>query len=129
MDDLVVFGTSEKHMLDNLRKVFEKCKNYSLKLNPDKCIFFKNEVTYLGHKCTSNGILPDDSKYNIIKNFPKPTDANAVKRFVAFTNYYRWFIRNFADYSYHLTRLTRKMHRLNGLKNAKNRSTISRMLF
>lgn len=62
----------------------------------------------MGHKCTSDGIFPDEAKFEVIKNYPKPTNADSVKRFVAFVNYYRKFINNFAMYSYNLTRLTRK---------------------
>ena len=108
MDDLVVLGCSEKHMLKNLKDVFSICRKYNLKLHPDKCSFFSHEVTYLGHKCTDKGILPDDSKFETIKNYPTPKDSDAVRRFVAFCNYYRRFIPNFASHSLHLTRLTRK---------------------
>lgn len=95
-------------MLQNLRDVFTVCKKYNLKLHPDKCRFFQHEVTYLGHKCTDNGILPDDTKFDVIKRYPRPEDADSAKRFVAFCNYYRRFIPKFSEYSYHLTRLTRK---------------------
>ena len=61
------------------------------------------EVTYLSHKCTDKGILPDDSKYPVIENYPTPTDANSTKSFVAFYNYNRRFINNFSEYSRHLT--------------------------
>lgn len=108
MDDLVVIGCSEKHMLTNLRSVFRLCRKYNLKLHPDKCEFFRHEVTYLGHKCTDRGILPDSTKYEIIENYPRPKTADDIKRFVAFCNYYRRFIANFASYSLPLTRLTRK---------------------
>lgn len=108
MDDLVVIASSERQMLNNLKDVFLTCRKFNLKLNPDKCTFFRHEVTYLGHKCTDKGILPDDTKYTVIKNYPRPTDADSARRFVAFCNYYRRFIHNFAQYSYHLTRLTRK---------------------
>lgn len=108
MDDLVVIGCSEKHMLYNLSSVFQLCRKYNLKLHPDKCQFFCREVSYLGHLCTDRGILPDSSKYCIIENYPKPKNADEVKRFVAFCNYYRRFIPNFATFSLFLTRLTRK---------------------
>lgn len=108
MDDLVVFAQSEKKMIKNLTKIFDTCRKRRLKLNPDKCQFFKHEAVFLGHNCTSDGIFPDKSKFEVIKNYPKPTTAEAVKRFVAFINYYRKFIPNFANYSYFLTRLTRK---------------------
>lgn len=92
MDDLVVLGCSEKHMFKNLTDVFELCRKYNLKFHPDKCTFFMHEVTHLGHKCTNKGILPDDSKYAVIRDYPVPTDADGARRFIAFCNYYRRFI-------------------------------------
>ena len=65
-------------------------------------------MTFLGHKCTDKGVLPDDTKYEVIKNYPVPHDADSARRFVAFCNYYRRFIKNFADYSRHITRLCKK---------------------
>lgn len=108
MDDLIVIGCSEQHMLKNLRNVFETCRKYNLKLHPDKCTFFCNEVTFLGHKCTDKGILPDDGKFSVILNYPRPKNGDEAKRFVAFCNYYRRFIPNFANHSRHITRLCRK---------------------
>lgn len=108
MDDLIVIGCSKKHMLSNLEDVFELCRINNIKLHPEKCSFFMREVTYLGHKCTDKGILPDDSKYSVIENYPTPDDADSAKRFIAFCNYYRRFIKNFSEYSRHLTRLSKK---------------------
>lgn len=108
MDDLMVIGCSEKHMIKNLTDVFNVCRKYNLKLHPEKCSFFMHEVTFLGHKCTDKGVLPDDKKYDVIKNYPVPHDADSARRFVAFCNYYRRFIENFADYSRHITRLCKK---------------------
>jgi len=108
MDDLIVICCSEKHMLKNLTDVFEKCGKHNLKLHPEKCSFFMHEVTFLGHKCTDKGILPDDKKYDVIQNYPVPHDADSARRFIAFCNYYRRFIKNFAEYSRHIRRLCKK---------------------
>lgn len=128
MDDLVVIGCSEKHMINNLRDVFNICRQFNLKLHPDKCNFFKHEVTYLGHKCTNKGILPDDTKFELIRKYPRPNDSDSAHRFVAFCNYYRRFVPNFSEYASPLNRLTRKNvdfvwtekceHSFNFLKNA-----------
>lgn len=88
IDDIIDIGCSESHHLKNLRNVFETCRKFNLKLNPQKCEFFKAQVTFLGHKCTDQGILPDDNKIKAIKNYPKPTDKDATRRLVAFANYY-----------------------------------------
>jgi len=42
-----------------------------------------HEVTFLGHKCTDKGILPDDKKYDVIKNYLVPHGADSARRFVA----------------------------------------------
>lgn len=108
IDDIIVVGCSEQHHLKNLKAVFDVCRKHNLKLNPEKCEFFKKEVIYLGHKCTSEGLLPDDSKIEAVKKFPVPKDKDATRRFVAFANYYRRFIEHFADIARPLNRLTRK---------------------
>ena len=96
IDDIVVIGCSLRHHLENLEKVFKRLRQYNLKLNISKCKFLRTEVTYLGHKITNKGILPDDSKFEAIKNYPIPKNADDVRRFVAFCNYYRKFVENFA---------------------------------
>lgn len=108
MDDIIVVGCSEEHMINNLQEVFETCRRFNLKLHPDKCKFFCQDVTFLGHKCTSHGILPDSNKYNVIKDYPNPTNKDETKRFVAFCNCYRKFIRNFAVISKSLNNLSKK---------------------
>jgi len=52
--------------------------------------------------------LPDDKKYDVIKNYPVPYDADSARRFIALCNYYTRFIQNFAEYSSHITRLCKK---------------------
>lgn len=105
--DLMVIATSEGQMIKNLREVFETCRKFNLKLHPEKCKFFQHETTFLGHKCTDQGILPDDAKYSAIQNYPRPTDADGARRFIAFANYRR-FIKFFAEHSRHITKLTKK---------------------
>lgn len=97
LDDIIIIGISETNHLKNLESVFETCRKFNLKFNPDKCEFKKNEVTYLGHKCTSKVILPDSYKFSAITNYPPPTDKDSVKRFVAKCNYYRRFVPDLAS--------------------------------
>lgn len=108
IDDIIVIGCSENHHFQNLTTVFERLRHYNLKLNPAKCKFFLNEVTFLGHKVTDRGILPDDSKFEALKNYPKPNNVDEVRRFVAFCNYYRKFVPNFADIARPLNALLKK---------------------
>lgn len=108
IDDIVVIGCSIDHHLNNLEQIFKRLRHYNLKLNPQKCKFFRTEVTYLGHKITNNGILPDDSKFQTIRDYPEPTNVDEVRRFVAFCNYYRKFVPNFAHIAKPLNNLLKK---------------------
>lgn len=77
-------------------------------MNPLKCKLFRSEVTYLGHKCTAEGIRPDPQKLSCVVNYPTLIDKYSAKRFVAFANYYRRLIKNFSSIATPLNRLTRK---------------------
>ena len=49
LDDLIVFlQTTEEH-LHRLCIVFDRLREYNLKLKPSKCSLFKEEINYLAH--------------------------------------------------------------------------------
>lgn len=63
---------------------------------------------YLGHLVSSQGVLPDPEKIKVVQNYPKPKNSEEVRRFVAFCNYYRKFIKSFAEITIPLNKLCRK---------------------
>lgn len=111
MDDIIVTGCSETHHLKNLREVFDICRKFNLKLNPEKCKFFQNSVIFLGHRCTEHGIYPDSEKLKAVLQYPIPGNADEAHRFIQFANYYRRFIENFAFYAKPISKLTSKKTR------------------
>jgi len=48
---------------------------YNLKLQPNKCESLRKEVTYLSHKLTTQGLLPDSDKVMAVKEFPTPNNT------------------------------------------------------
>lgn len=108
LDDLVIFGNNLASHNKNLIKVLQRLREVNLKLNPNKCEFLKKEMLYLGHVISGDGISPDPEKIQAVKNYPVPKSAEETKRFVAFANYYRKFIKGFAQIVYPLNKLTRK---------------------
>lgn len=107
-DDLIVFGRNLGEKNKNLQDVFERLRKVNLKLNPEKCEFFKKEMLYLGHVVSREGVVPDPEKIKIVESYPCPKSVEEVKRFTAFVNYYRKFIPNFAEKAYPLHQLCRK---------------------
>ena len=108
LDDLIVFGSDLLEHNKNLNSVLLKLRYANLKLNTQKCHFLQRNLIYLGHKISDKGIEPDYSKIEVIKSFPVPNSVEDVKRFVAMANYYRRHIKDFAQISCPLNKLTRK---------------------
>jgi hypothetical protein len=82
VDDILVWGTSQKDHDERLKLVLERARKYNIKFNVNKCKFSVNEVRCIGHKITDQGIKPDDSKIEVIKNYPVPTNVKELQSFL-----------------------------------------------
>ncbi|PIK50415.1 hypothetical protein BSL78_12654 [Apostichopus japonicus] len=58
MDDILVWGSNEQEHDMRLEQVLQRCRDKKLKLNLDKCKFKVDEVPYIGHILTSDGVKP-----------------------------------------------------------------------
>ncbi|KAL1272916.1 hypothetical protein QQF64_028778 [Cirrhinus molitorella] len=56
LDDILVHGSSFQSSLEALRRVLDRVSESGLKLHPEKCNFFRREVTFLGHKLGGKGL-------------------------------------------------------------------------
>ena len=100
-----------QRMMDNVLrglKVFDRFRQAGLHLKAAKCKFFHQQLPFLGHIISPEGIAPDPAKLAAVTDYPAPTDASAVRRFLGFVGYYRRFIANFGSIAEPLTALTRK---------------------
>ena len=62
----------------------------------------------VGHCCTSEGRIVDESRVAVIKNWVVCSNKSDVRSFLGTIGVLRIFIRNFAHCTHHLVRLTRK---------------------
>lgn len=56
LDDVLVTGATKHEHLHNLRKVLKRFSEAGLTLGLNKCSFFKDSVTYLGHCIDKDGL-------------------------------------------------------------------------
>lgn len=92
IDDVCVFSKSEEEHLTHLNILFERFKQYGVKINPAKCVFGASEIDFLGHHVTSNGISPLPDKVDCISQYPLPKTIKDLRRFLAMLNFYRKFL-------------------------------------
>ena len=108
LDDIVLFGETVEEHNSKLRDVFDRLRKHNLKLQPDKCEFLKQELSYLGHIVSANGVKPDPNKVEAVVRFPTPINATQIKSFLGLAGYYRRFIQNFSAIARPLTELLKK---------------------
>ena len=97
LDDIIVLGRTFTEHLSNLGSVFSRIRDAGLKIKPEKCSFLKEKVKYLGHIVSKEGIAADPEKTATVKTWPTPTSTKEVQQFLGLANYYRRFIKDFAQ--------------------------------
>ena len=108
MDDIVVYATSIEEHTMKMRKLFRRLKTAGLTLQPEKCLFLRKEVTYLGHVISEKGVKPDPKKIEAVMKFPRLKNAKNIKQFLGLVGYYRRFIPDFSKIAKPLTNLLKK---------------------
>ena len=85
----------EEH-LHCLCVVFNWFREHNLKLKLLKCNIFKEEITYLAHSVSKDGVQPSNSNLTAIAKCTPPQTYTEVHAHLGLVDHYRRFIKGFA---------------------------------
>ncbi|ETW83218.1 hypothetical protein HETIRDRAFT_315669 [Heterobasidion irregulare TC 32-1] len=91
-----------------LNRVVQRMKYSGGTFSGHKATLCAAEITVVGHRCTYEGRLPDESRVESIMKWGPCRDLSDVRAFLGTIGVVRIFIRNFAHRAHALTMLTRK---------------------
>jgi hypothetical protein len=97
LDDITVFSKFDKEHRHHLRKVFLKCRNFGISLNPKKSLFAMQEGKLLGHIVSAEGVRIDPSRVEAIQALSIPRSKKEIQSFLGKINFLRRFVPNFAE--------------------------------
>ena len=97
IDDITVFSRQATNHVNDLKKVFERCKNYGISLNPKKSYFSLDEGNFLGFIMSKKGIYIDPERIKDIKRIPFPHNNKTMQSFLGQINFVKRFVPDFSQ--------------------------------
>jgi hypothetical protein len=72
MDDILVFSKTLEEHTEHLKLVFQTLMDHQLFLKFSKCTFAQQQISYLGHIISEDGVGTDPSKTEAMLRWPVP---------------------------------------------------------
>lgn len=107
-DDILVYSISWKSHIEHLGEVFKLFRENKFYVRESKCAFGLEELAYLDHIISPQGIQQDPDKIEAVVNWPQPATVKQTRAFLGLTGYYRKFVAQYAQIAILLTDLLRK---------------------
>jgi hypothetical protein len=101
---LIYSRTSEEH----LRKALKRLWREKLYAKLEKCEFWLDSMSSLGHVTSGEGVEVNPEKVKAVVEWTRPTSMFEIQGFLGLAGYYRRFIDGFSKLSGPLIALTRK---------------------
>ena len=108
MDDILVKLRRQEDHVKVLRKVFERCKPFKLRMNPLKCAFGMSAEKFLGFLVHCKEIDIDPTKVVAIATMKPPTTMKELKSFLGKVSYIGRFIPGLASITSAFMKLLKK---------------------
>ncbi|GBG74907.1 hypothetical protein CBR_g19420 [Chara braunii] len=103
LDDIPIYSQTLEDRLG--QRVLETLCRAKYKANRNKCEFVWQELEYLGHFVTPEGISLLSDKIQAIQEWPEPRDITDVRSFLGLAGHYQRFIKGYSKIATHLTKL------------------------
>ena len=107
VDDVVIATPTLEDHIDRLDEVFGCMKRAGLKCKPSKCEILRDSIKYLGRMVDRHAVRPDPEAVEAVLTWKAPRTDTQLLSFLGFANYYREFIKGYADKVYPMQKLMR----------------------
>jgi len=104
---LVEIETEERHD-EIVDEILKRLKENNLYIKPEKYVWKVRKIGFLGVVIGSNRIEMEKKKVDGVLSWPNPKNVKDIRKFLGLTNYYRRFIKDFAQVARPMNILTRK---------------------
>jgi hypothetical protein len=96
IDGILIYSRSAEEHGQHLSIVLGKLRDHQLYVKFSKCEFWLQEVSFLGHILTAEGVAVDPKKVTTMANWKNPTSVTEIQSFLGLVGYYMRFIEGFS---------------------------------
>jgi len=104
---LVGTETEEGHN-EIVEEILRRLEKNDLYIKPEKCVWKTRKIGFLGVVIGPDGIEMEAEKVDGVLSWSQPKNIKDVRKFLGLANYYRRFIKDFAQVARPMNVLTRK---------------------
>ena len=94
-DDILIYSRNLKEQLEHIKIVMDVLRDNKLFAKMSKCVFAVQQVEYLEHVISEQGVATDPQKIAAIVEWPTPDTVTKLRSFLGLAGYYRRFIKGY----------------------------------
>ena len=105
LDNLLIYSPTLEQQVKDVDEVLAILGELKLFAKAPKCEFGRQELGFLGHRVSADGIKVDPRKVQAIREWPVPSSCAEVRLFCCLANYCCWFVPTYLEVVAPLTAL------------------------
>jgi len=108
VDDMLVGTETEEEHDEIVEEILRRLEENNLYVKLEKYVLKVRKIGFLGVVIGLNSIKMEGNKVNGVLSWPEPKNVKDVRKFLGLANYYKRFIKDFAQVARPINVLTRK---------------------
>ena len=88
IDNILIYSKNKLEHEEHIKIILQVLKEQQLYAKFSKCDFFKDQIEYLGHVVSNDGISIDPDKINAITKWRVPKNVTGISSFMGIIGYY-----------------------------------------
>ena len=88
IEDILIYSKMSEEHEEHLQKALERLRREKLYAKLNKCEFWLDSVSFLGHTISGEGVAVDPEKVKVVVEWTRPTSVFEIRSFLGLVGYY-----------------------------------------